>query len=75
MEEVFRHVESLEDSDEDDEYVDFPMVFHEDEDGEFFDIEHEQIGEDEPIGYEDLQGVDPFTFRSNSNWYMFTKSS
>ena len=79
MEELFKHVESLDESDDDDEYVDFSEEegegFFEEEGEEFFDTVDEQSREVESIGHEHLEGLDPFTFRSDHNWYMFTKSS
>lgn len=70
MEKFFKHVDSLDESD-DEEYVDFSK-----EKGEFyFYTVDEQSKEVESIGHEHLEGLDPFTFRSDHNWYTFTKIS
>jgi hypothetical protein len=78
MEKLLEHIESLDDSDDDD-YVDFTQEereeLFEEEAEEFLDTANEQSIEGESIGHEHLERLDPFSFRSDHNWYMFTKSS
>ena len=77
MDEIFKHVVSLDESDDD--YVDFTEEegegFFEEEDEEFVDTVNEQSENVESIGHEHLGELDPFSFRSDHNWYLFTKSS
>ena len=71
LKEFFKHVESLDESDDDDEYVDFSEKegegFFKEVCKEFIDTIDEQSREVESIGHEHLEGFDPLTFRSDHN--------
>ena len=78
IEKLLKHIECLDENDDDD-YVDFTEEegeeFFEEEAEEFLDMADEQSREGESIGHEHLERLDLFSFRSDHNWYIFTKSS